>query len=319
MDAIQLLRAAYLGAAASVLVVFAIPATRSRFLDYGPRNAKRGTVEKEHGAQGKTVKADGGVLSDLLDTLAKVRVPHSWFTSFYAVSSILSLLWAAELLVKGPGFRAIAQYVPDGSRSMTFQQVMVVWVMMLAQGSRRLYECMVIAKPSSSEMWVGHWALGIFFYVATSVAVWVEGSLIALKHAPTARDFAIDPPSLRTFVGVMMFILASGLQHDCHAYLASLKDKKSSSGKDKSAYRLPKHPAWNISMTPHYFAECLIYLSLAITAAPQGDGMNWTLGSGLVFVTVNLGVTAYGTRKWYEHEFGVAAVNGKARMLPLIF
>ena len=145
------------------------------------------------------------------------------------------------------------------------------------------------------------------------------GAVNVLKHAPTARDFAIDPPSLRTFIGVVVFILASGLQHDCHAYLASLKDKKTDSSKEKSAYRLPEHPAWNISLTPHYFAECLIYLALATTAAPRGDWMNWTMISALIFVAVNLGVTAYGTKQWYEQKFGVAAVKGKARMLPFIF
>lgn len=313
-------------------MVFAVPATRSRFLDYGPRNAK----SAKHGRDKPTTKNEDSIAVRMLDTIATLRVPHSWFASFYAISAILSLYWAAELLVKGPAFRAIAQLVPNGSRSMSFRQVMVVWTMMLAQGSRRLYECMVVAKPSSSEMWVGHWALGMFFYVAISVAVWIEGSceyedgleagrfadcctVNMLIHIPTAKDFAIDPPSIRTFIGLILFILASGLQHDCHAYLAALKDKKMDSINDKTGYRVPEHPAWNISLTPHYFAECLIYLALAITAAPQGDWLNWTLVSALAFVAVNLGVTAYGTKQWYERKFGVVAVKGKARMIPFVF
>jgi 3-oxo-5-alpha-steroid 4-dehydrogenase 3 len=58
---------------------------------------------------------------------------------------------------------------------MAFEQVALTWLLMLVQGSRRLYECLVLSTPSQSKMWIGHWALGILFYVATSVAIWIEG------------------------------------------------------------------------------------------------------------------------------------------------
>lgn len=141
-----------------------------RFLDYGPRSSV--PQKKKENRKEDT----NNVFTRILDSAAKIRVPHSWFTSFYAVSVILSLFWAAELLVKGPSYQAIAQYGPNTPSSMSFSQVIVVWTMMFAQGSRRLYECLVIAKPSDSRMWFGHWALGILFYVLTSVAVWIEGS-----------------------------------------------------------------------------------------------------------------------------------------------
>jgi 3-oxo-5-alpha-steroid 4-dehydrogenase 3 len=110
------------------------------------------------------------------------------------------------------------------------------------------------------------------------------------------------------------------MQHDCHAYLAALKKpKKTAGGETKAEYRLPEHPAFNLSLTPHYFAECLIYLSLSILAAPKGALLNWTLVSALAFVAVNLGVTANGTRKWYREKFGAQAVKGRARMLPGLY
>lgn len=58
---------------------------------------------------------------------------------------------------------------------MTLDQVSVVWFMMLAQGTRRLYECLEISKPSSSRMWVGHWLVGVWFYLSVTVAIWIEG------------------------------------------------------------------------------------------------------------------------------------------------
>lgn len=139
-------------------------------------------------------------------------------------------------------------------------------------------------------------------------------------HVISGKDLIIPQPSLKSFIGILLFILASGVQHDCHAYLASLKDRPSAEAKDsKSGYRMPDHPAFNVSITPHYFAECLIYLALAIAAAPRGEWINWTIASALTFVVVNLGVTAYGTRAWYEQRFGAAAVRGKARMIPILF
>lgn len=140
------------------------------------------------------------------------------------------------------------------------------------------------------------------------------------KHTPSMKDLVVQAPSPRTFIGVMIFMLASGFQHDCHAYLASLKNsKKKDDGAAKSHYQLPEHPAFNISLTPHYLAECLIYLSMAIAATPRGGIFNWTFITALVFVMTNLGVTAHGTKQWYEKRFGADAVKGKARMIPLVF
>ncbi|SMR51890.1 unnamed protein product [Zymoseptoria tritici ST99CH_3D1] len=313
-DAVLLLRGSYLSAALLVLLISSIPPLRTRFLAYGPRAAKAKTEAPE--AQSKSWPA----YDALLDIAAKICVPHSWFTSFYAVSVSLSLFWASEVVFQGPAFRTVAQHLAHRQCTMSFEQVAVIWLMMFIQGSRRLYECLVLSAPSKSKMWIGHWALGILFYVATSVAVWVEGSAALQAHSFSTKDLTIKGPSIRTCIGILIFILASGVQHDCHAYLASLKKpRRTAKGEMKVEYRLPEHPVFNLSLTPHYFAECLIYLSLSILAAPEGEWLNWTLISALVFVGVNLGVTASGTRKWYESKFGTEAVKGRARMIPGLY
>lgn len=70
---------------------------------------------------------------------------------------------------------------------------------------------------------------------------------------------------------------------------------------------------------PHYFAECLIYLSLAIIAAPRGSWLNGTLACALLFVGANLGVTADGTRRWYVERFGRERVVERWRMVPFVY
>lgn len=102
--------------------------------------------------------------------------------------------------------------------------------------------------------------------------------------------------------------MASGIQHDCHHYLASLKK-----------YTVPLHPLFLRVLCPHYTAECVIYLSLALLAAPRGEMVNKTLLCGLLFVVVNLGVTAGNSKRWYIEKFGEDSVRGRWRMIPGIY
>ena len=115
-------------------------------------------------------------------------------------------------------------------------------------------------------------------------------------------------PSFRTFLCLPLFLFASGVQHDCHHYLFSLKK-----------YSLPTHPLFRTIICPHYTAECVIYLSLALLAAPPGELVNKTLLAALGFVAINLGVTAGTTKKWYMQKFGADAVRDRWNMLPGVY
>ncbi|KAK0936955.1 hypothetical protein LTR29_011454 [Friedmanniomyces endolithicus] len=337
MDIITILRSGYLAASALVLLVALIPPFRSRFLAYGARtspSSEASSAEKEKAA----VKSppSKSTLIAVLNRLADITVPHSWFTSFYVVCVGWSLVWASQLLTQGPLFRLVAAYATaERGATMTARQVAVAWAMLMVQGSRRLYESLEFAKPSKSRMWFVHWVLGIAFYTTTCMAVWVEGIPAVQAHNFSLDDIAVTGPDLRTFASVLLFILASGIQHDCHAYLASLKSKPAPSpptnpvqinerrrdeSNESGRYKLPDHPAFAYLIAPHYTAECLIYLSLTMVAAPQGGvWVNLTLACALVFVVVNLGATADFTREWYRGRFGEEAVKGKWRLVPFVW
>ena len=105
-----------------------------------------------------------------------------------------------------------------------------------------------------------------------------------------------------------IFLLASGIQHDCHHFLFSLKK-----------YTLPTHPAFRRIVCPHYTAECVVYLSLALLAAPKGEIVNKTLLSALAFVVINLGTTASNTKQWYLRKFGEDSVRERWNMIPWIY
>jgi 3-oxo-5-alpha-steroid 4-dehydrogenase 3 len=343
------------------LIAWAIPVFRQRFLDYGAR-ASPEQESKEKEARHKDEASPSSLpILNLLDAAAKIQVPHSWFTSFYVVSVLSSLFWLTEVLRKGPLFKTFTQdSLSADPRSMTLSQVNLAWILMFIQGSRRLYESLTLSSSSSkstSKMWIGHWVIGVGFYIATGVAIWVEGdgtysfspdlddhicspkmentvmpmltfstqTATLQEHTFTIQDLIPSAPSARTFIALPMFMLASGLQHDVHTYLASLKApsiataSSSSPASKKSHYILPTHHSFHLSLTPHYLAECIIYLSLSILAAPPGYFVNGTIFCALIFTTVNLGVTADGTREWYRRRFGKEEIGNAARMIPGIW
>lgn len=126
---------------------------------------------------------------------------------------------------------------------------------------------------------------------------------------PKARSHTDDAQSLlKMAVALPLFLFAWINQYRCHKHLAGLKK-----------YSLPESGMFRRYICPHYSCECLLYFSMAIATAPHGAWCNRTLLCALVFVTVNLGVTASGTRKWYADKFGSGPVASKWNMIPFVF
>lgn len=58
---------------------------------------------------------------------------------------------------------------------MSADQTILAWALLSVQGTRRLLESMTTRVQSKSKMFIAHWLLGIVFYLAMGVAVWIEG------------------------------------------------------------------------------------------------------------------------------------------------
>ena len=127
-------------------------------------------------------------------------------------------------------------------------------------------------------------------------------------NSPPISLLEISKPSLKTVVAVSIFIIASLSQHSFHVHLAGLKK-----------YTLPNHPIFQFIICPHYTSECMIYVALAIAAAPKDQILNKTVLAGLCFVVSNLAVTADSTKKWYIEKFGAEKVKGRWRMVPFVY
>jgi 3-oxo-5-alpha-steroid 4-dehydrogenase 3 len=306
------LQAFYLTASAITLVVYLIPPLNTRFLAYGARDLADGHPKPRITATNRAPQRRATAARSQLDHIADIKVPHKWFTHFYVVSVTSSIFWAYEITTHGPIYTYLATFVPDTGNPNPSVQAFGCWALLTMQGTRRLYEC--LRQPQgSSKMWIGHYAIGIAFYLATGIAIWVE-QLPGLKafHALAddgSANYAFSGPL--PFMDVMalwVFTGASLNQSILHRHLRSLKK-----------YTMPTHPTFDRIAAPHYTCECLIYLALAVLSRPNGSYMNHTMATALVFVVVNLGISADGTRKWMEAKFGDGNVPARWRMIPYVW
>lgn len=152
----------------------------NQYLSYGARASNRDT------ANGSTASAPvhhprAGITAsvrNLVDYVVMYPVPHAYFVHFYAVSVVSSLFWGWQILTKGIALKALSQNVLDSGSAqiMSKEQISLVWCLMAFQGVRRLYESITLLKISSSTMSVAHYGVGIFYYLAVGVAIWIEGS-----------------------------------------------------------------------------------------------------------------------------------------------
>ncbi|KAI0550131.1 hypothetical protein F4679DRAFT_220782 [Xylaria curta] len=294
----------YMLSAAAVLAVAAVPDTAQQLLtQYGARSSRNTPTSTP--SEGRKER-DLGPLFRLISCLTSVgQIPHSWFIHFYILSLSCTVFWAVQFVVNGTVLEVIIKnQLARCTSSMTMSQVFLVWFLMGLQGARRLYEYLAVLRPSSSSMWIIHWLLGNGFYLCTSVSIWIEGSA-AIQCSGQGCSGIEFPPS-KSVIASLVFLIAYFMQYRCHRYLAGLKK-----------YSLPNEGLFRYLVCPHYTCECLLYLSMAVLAAPEGQLYNRTLVCACMFVSVNLGVTANGTKRWYDDKFG--KIQGKWKMIPIVF
>lgn len=162
-------RAFYILAAYAIIVVRFIPDLRDRFLNYGARSdANDSHNKKKDSVFPRWINIQFG---PVLDWLAELTVPHSWFSHFYICSTICSAVWLCTHIYD---FDYISS---NASLAVVFgwqTRSLLGLLLLQLQGLRRLYECLIIAKSSRSRMWVGHYLIGIGFYLVTNLAIWFE-------------------------------------------------------------------------------------------------------------------------------------------------
>jgi 3-oxo-5-alpha-steroid 4-dehydrogenase 3 len=285
------IKAFYLLSSVLILIVRLIPALRERFLDYGPRGqTATSTVTIEDPKRGEGPKRPS-VSIRFLDCLATFTVPHSWFTHFYVLCVACS----------------IVQCQHDVRSRMPFPARVASGALLL-QGCRRLLECLFYNRRSHSRMWIGHYLIGLAFYFFTNLAIFLDGIDWSHWDRPNSKGGKMINPEQVVFV--IFFAQAFYSQSISHHYLFKLKK-----------YTLPDQHGFRYFIAPHYTAECVLYISLAVIAAPPGYFVNWNLFCALIFVAVNLGVTADGTKRWMLAKFPDhrTEIESRRKLIPILW
>ncbi|KAI1623453.1 3-oxo-5alpha-steroid 4-dehydrogenase [Exophiala viscosa] len=286
------IRAFYTFSSITIIVVRFTPALRDRFLPYGARDVTA------HRA-GQFAKQPAWSVQ-VLDYAATWKVPHSWFIHFYIVSVTASTM-------------GLCFFYPSNSIDRP-DTTTICGTLMLVQGIRRLLECFFLTKPSQSRMWIGHYAIGVAFYIATNIAIWTarpDERELDFNRVSGRKVLAGGLWTFNVLAYVFLFFYASWMQNLFHRHLAGLRK-----------YTLPDIGMFRTIIAPHYTAECAIYLSLAFCRdAHQGGLVDLTLFCALIFVVVNLGVTADGTREWMLAKFPEknSEIERRWTMLPPVW
>lgn len=153
---------------AACKALLAYGARRPAHTQHGPNSQAPG-----HKAEAKA--------NSLLVLTSYAQVPHSWFIHFYMASVSWSIFWGWQYISKGTIMRAMAEMqhqsaVENQASEVELSATLVTWLLMSSQGARRLCECLFVAKPGSSPMSAFHWALGVAYYTAVGISVWIQGS-----------------------------------------------------------------------------------------------------------------------------------------------
>ncbi|KAJ7326707.1 hypothetical protein JRQ81_016466, partial [Phrynocephalus forsythii] len=253
-------------------------------------------------------------------------VPKRWFCHFYILSVLwngfLLLLFIQSLLLSWP-FPVWLQHMvgfldgtwesqdvnapiarQDGETLSALLVCLFVWLNSL----RRLRECLYISVFSGGVIHIIQYCFGHCYYVLVGLTVMCQ----------VPADVREGKGSWLTVCwyhisGSLMFIWASVHQHRCHVILANLRKNKSGKVVNMD-HRIPFGDWFEVVSCPHYFAELLIYLSMAVTFGLKN--VSWWLV--VTYVFFNQAVSAVLCHEYYQSKFQHYPKCRKA-YLPFIF
>jgi 3-oxo-5-alpha-steroid 4-dehydrogenase 3 / polyprenol reductase len=164
--AILYLRSYFAATSLGILFVHFVPFLHKAFIPYG--------------------KTRSGVLKDefsIIGLVANIAVPKVWFWHYYLISVSLSIASGWQLVeCSSNKSLCIVDWLGrvDG-------RILLVWGMMLVQGSRRLYESLFVIKASDAKMWIGHYLVGCVFYIMICLSIFADAGTRG-----TGRNYKLD-------------------------------------------------------------------------------------------------------------------------------
>ncbi|KAF8561279.1 hypothetical protein P879_09918, partial [Paragonimus westermani] len=217
-----------------------------------------------------------------------IRVPKSWFTLFYLVGTVSTLV-AVFLELGEPTRHPI---------------VLCTLVLYLTHVLRRLYESLCVSVFGESQMSVTHLLLGVLFYVVTPASIC------------SSRAHAANRTPWMMVCFVLSVITLQFSQHLVCRQLASLR-RRNSTTSDKSLRNKhfpPQGSMFQRITCPHYLFEMALYLTFHLFLTSS-----WTSFSHMtLFVLVNQTCAAWLSHSWYRKTFPDWSSN-KYALIPYVW
>ncbi|KAM4710318.1 polyprenal reductase [Discoglossus pictus] len=247
-------------------------------------------------------------------------VPKRWFTHFYLVSLFWNgiLLWfLLQKTLFGVDFpdciRLLHHFLNVDSKEhilggefSTILSLALLWLLSL----RRLMECLFVSVFSSGVINLVQYCFGLGYYLLVGLTILGQSPLN--NRTVSVADLLMQARWYHA-IGVMLYIWASLHQYRCHVILANLR--KSKSGKILNLkHAVPCGDWFERVSCPHYFAELLIYISIAIVLGLW----NTTWWLVVIYVLFNQALAAVLSHEFYHEKFDNYPVERKA-FIPFIF
>ncbi|CAG8743185.1 16790_t:CDS:1, partial [Dentiscutata heterogama] len=118
--------------------------------------------------------------------IQNLTVPKQWFKHYYIVGTLWATFLITDVIIlrnRNRGyfawfvqiFDSAEKYEPEYFKEPVIE-CLIGLLMFQVQTVRRMYECFFIERPSvGAKMHIGLYLLGLAFYIATGLSVFIEG------------------------------------------------------------------------------------------------------------------------------------------------
>ncbi|KTW31442.1 hypothetical protein T552_00084 [Pneumocystis carinii B80] len=238
-----------------------------------------------------------------------IMVPKKYFIHFYIISILSTCFWTIGIYFCR--FCNKCNWIGyfSNNKTQSLFEVYMCLLFMGLHGIRRFYECLVIEKYSNSQMWIGHYLLGLTYYLFCNISMWCEGGGNLKNLAIRVFDFE-DNSVIVVFFSILFYCFFSWMQHSSHITLSKLRIHPNS-----PKYSLPTSGWFKYITCPHYTAEIGIYFSFVVLTRAQ----NKTIFLIFIWVILVLTISASQTYTWRLKTFGMHAPHSPWIIFPGIY
>ena len=182
-----------------------------------------------------------------------------------------------------------------------------VFLLELLQISRRCYECHFVSVfATKSRMTVFQTIFGFAYYVAVSSA------LLRMRLDSSLNNL---PLSSINVLGIGIFVIGFFLQYKSHVMLANLRKRVRPSDQKElivtTDHLIPFGGGFRLLSSPHYTAECLIYLGLWLVSS-----FDTSMAVILFNVIANHLMMSELSHRWYKKTFSDDYPSERKMLIP---